>query len=139
MKERVYDYDVVIVGGGPGGYVAAIKAAQAGLKTAIVEKDNFGGTCLNRGCIPTKTFVKSVGVYQTIKSAADFAVEIEGAEAVKVSMEKLQARKQAVVFGQIRRDGLKIVCCKDEFVSGNVSTLVGNFSVHLFGVLRSRE
>ena len=54
-RERVGDYDVCVIGGGPAGYVAAIKAAQLGGKVALVEKDSLGGTCLNRGCIPTKT------------------------------------------------------------------------------------
>ena len=58
-----YDYDVVVLGGGPGGYVAAIKAAQSGLKTAVIEKDNLGGTCLNVGCIPTKTFDENGGTF----------------------------------------------------------------------------
>ena len=93
----MFDYDVAVIGGGPGGYVAAIKAAQAGLKTVIVEKENFGGTCLNVGCIPTKALVKSVQVLEATKKAAEFGIEGIDPKAVKVSMEKLQARKNAVV------------------------------------------
>ena len=55
-------YDLIVIGGGPAGYVGAIKGAQLGAKVAIVEKDNYGGTCLNRGCIPTKTYVKNAEV-----------------------------------------------------------------------------
>lgn len=68
-------YDVVVLGGGIGGYAAALRASQLGLKTAIVEKDKLGGTCLHRGCIPTKTLLKSAEVYQLAKRAADFGIE----------------------------------------------------------------
>jgi len=93
----MFDYDVAVIGGGPGGYVAAIKAAQAGLKTVIVEKGSFGGTCLNVGCIPTKALVKSVQVLEETKKAAEYGIEGIDPKAVRVSMEKLQARKSAVV------------------------------------------
>ena len=93
----MYDYEVAVIGGGPGGYVAAIKAAQAGKKTVIVEKTSFGGTCLNVGCIPTKALVKSVQVLEAAKKAAEFGIEGIDPKAVKVSMEKLQARKNSVV------------------------------------------
>ncbi|MCU6761071.1 Dihydrolipoyl dehydrogenase [uncultured Roseburia sp.] len=92
-----YDYDVVVIGGGPGGYVAAIKAAQAGKKTAIIEKESLGGTCLNVGCIPTKALVKTVNVYEEILRSADFAIEGIDLSKVTVSMEKLQKRKQGIV------------------------------------------
>lgn len=92
-----YDYDVVVLGGGPGGYVAAIKAAQSGLKTAVIEKDNLGGTCLNVGCIPTKTFVKTVGVLKQLKRSREFCIENVDVSSVSVSMEKLQERKQSIV------------------------------------------
>ncbi|MGP4042297.1 dihydrolipoyl dehydrogenase [Gracilibacillus sp. D59] len=69
------NYDLVILGGGTGGYVTAIRAAQLGLKTAIVEKQMLGGTCLHKGCIPTKALLKSAAVYQQVKQAANFGVE----------------------------------------------------------------
>lgn len=93
----MYDYEVVVIGGGPGGYVAAIKAAQAGKKTAIIEKEHFGGTCLNVGCIPTKALVKTVNVYEEIRQAAAFGIEGVDATKVHVSMEALQKRKNRVV------------------------------------------
>ena len=93
----MYDYDVAVIGGGPGGYVAAIKAAQAGKKTVIVEKNKFGGTCLNVGCIPTKALVKSVGVYEEVRRAVEFGIEGVDKAGLKVSMPKLQDRKNAVV------------------------------------------
>ena len=61
------DYDVLVLGGGPGGYTAAIRANQYGLKTAIVEKNRLGGTCLNRGCIPTKSILASTDLLSKIK------------------------------------------------------------------------
>src|SRR5256712_11548555 len=67
-------YDVVIVGGGPGGYVAAIRAAQLGAKTAIIEKDRLGGTCLVRGCIPTKALLQSSELYTLAKGGAPFGL-----------------------------------------------------------------
>lgn len=71
-------YDVVIIGSGPGGYVAAIRAAQLGFKTAIIEKESLGGICLNWGCIPTKALLKSAQVYEYIKHAKDFGIEATG-------------------------------------------------------------
>ena len=68
------EYDVVIIGGGTGGYVAAIRAAQLGLKTAIVEKGKLGGTCLHAGCIPSKALLRSAEVYQTAKKSNEFGV-----------------------------------------------------------------
>ncbi|HQS83311.1 MAG: dihydrolipoyl dehydrogenase [Alphaproteobacteria bacterium 16-39-46] len=70
-------FDLIILGGGPGGYVAAIKAAQLGLKTALVEKETLGGVCLNWGCIPTKALLKTAEVLETIKKASDFGIEIK--------------------------------------------------------------
>ncbi|MCK5235676.1 MAG: FAD-dependent oxidoreductase, partial [Deltaproteobacteria bacterium] len=67
MKE----FDVVIIGGGPGGYVAAIRAAQGGASVAVVEKDNLGGTCLNRGCIPTKALYYSAKAVSAVKKASE--------------------------------------------------------------------
>ena len=63
------EYDLVVLGGGPGGYVAAIRASQLGLKTAIVEKQKLGGTCLHKGCIPSKALLRSAEVYQQTKKS----------------------------------------------------------------------
>ncbi|AKE24158.1 MULTISPECIES: dihydrolipoyl dehydrogenase [Bacillus] len=88
------EYDVVILGGGTGGYVAAIRAAQLGLKTAVVEKEKLGGTCLHKGCIPSKALLRSAEVYRTAREADQFGVETAG---VSLNFEKVQQRKQAVV------------------------------------------
>jgi len=71
-------YDVVVIGSGPGGYVAAIRSAQLGFKTAIIEKESLGGICLNWGCIPTKALLKTAQVYDDIKHAKDFGIEASG-------------------------------------------------------------
>lgn len=71
-------YDIIIVGAGPGGYVCAIRAAQLGLKTAIIEREHMGGICLNWGCIPTKALLRSAEVYRNIKHASEFGFEVEG-------------------------------------------------------------
>lgn len=71
-------YDVVVLGSGPGGYVAAIRASQLGFKTAIIEKESLGGICLNWGCIPTKALLKSAQVYNDIKHAQDYGIEASG-------------------------------------------------------------
>jgi dihydrolipoamide dehydrogenase len=71
-------YDVVVLGSGPGGYVAAIRASQLGFKTAIIEKESLGGVCLNWGCIPTKALLKSAQVNEYIKHAKDFGIEASG-------------------------------------------------------------
>lgn len=89
------EYDVVILGGGTGGYVAAIRSAQLGLKTALVEKGNLGGTCLHKGCIPSKALLKSAEVYQLTKDHAhSFGVETES---VTLNFKAVQERKQAIV------------------------------------------
>ncbi|MTD29921.1 dihydrolipoyl dehydrogenase [Planomicrobium sp. YIM 101495] len=91
------NYDVVILGGGTGGYVAAIRSAQLGLKTAIVEKGKLGGTCLHKGCIPSKALLRSAEVFATAKhKAADFGV-ITGD--VSLDFTQVQKRKQSVVDG----------------------------------------
>lgn len=71
-------YDVVVLGSGPGGYVAAIRASQLGFKTAIIEKESLGGICLNWGCIPTKALLKSAQVYEYIKHSKDYGIEASG-------------------------------------------------------------
>ena len=72
-------YDLAIIGSGPGGYVTAIRAAQWGLKTLVIEKDGFlGGTCLHVGCIPTKVLLHTAEIYDTFKNAKEFGIDVEG-------------------------------------------------------------
>jgi dihydrolipoamide dehydrogenase len=74
-------YDVIVIGSGPGGYVAAIRASQLGLITAVVERDSLGGICLNWGCIPTKALLKSASVFEYISHAADYGIKVNAPEA----------------------------------------------------------
>ena len=75
------NYDVIVIGSGPGGYVAAIRASQLGLKTAIVEREELGGICLNWGCIPTKALLKSAQVFEYLNHASDYGIKVNGGEA----------------------------------------------------------
>ena len=73
-------YDIIVLGSGPGGYVTAIRASQLGFKTAIVEKENLGGVCLNWGCIPTKALLKSAQVFEYLKHAEDYGLSVKDAD-----------------------------------------------------------
>ena len=93
-------FDVTIIGSGPGGYVAAIRAGQLGLKTAIVEKDNrLGGTCTLRGCIPTKQMLMSAYIYEKMQHAADFGVQASG---IQLAFADVQKRKDKVVLKNVK-------------------------------------
>lgn len=86
--------DITVIGGGPGGYVAAIKAAQMGAKVVLVEKEALGGTCLNWGCIPTKALVRSAELFDNLKDIEDYGLSIDG---YQVNMPKVIKRKNAIV------------------------------------------
>jgi len=90
------NYDLIVVGSGPGGYVAAIRASQLGLKTAIVERESLGGICLNWGCIPTKALIKSAQVFNYIKHAEDYGITIKDA---KADFSKVIGRSRDVANG----------------------------------------
>lgn len=90
-------YDVIIIGGGPGGYVAAIKAAQSHLKVALIEKEAIGGVCLNWGCIPTKALLKSAKVYKQIMHAESYGIVINDKKAIKPDLNLMMKRKDDVV------------------------------------------
>jgi dihydrolipoamide dehydrogenase len=79
MAEK--QYDVIIIGGGPGGYIAGIRAGQLGLKTLVVEKDKLGGICLNWGCIPTKALLKNAEIYNLLRHAGDFGFSFDNLKA----------------------------------------------------------
>lgn len=101
-----YDFDIAVIGGGPGGYEAAIKAAQMGKKTVIFEKEKLGGTCLNVGCIPTKTFLMSVESLNAVKKSAEFGVTGTDASKAGLDMKKVQKRKQDVVASLVGGVGM---------------------------------
>src|ERR1700724_1900023 len=107
-------FDVAVVGGGPGGYVAAIRAAQLGAKTAIIEKDRLGGTCLVKGCIPTKALLQSSELYSLVsREGARFGVI---AETVRFDLEAAQKRRVQVVdqlvngvAGLLKANGVQVL------------------------------
>ncbi|MEX2380142.1 MAG: dihydrolipoyl dehydrogenase, partial [Vicingaceae bacterium] len=90
------DFDLIVLGSGPGGYVAAIRASQLGLKTAIIEKESLGGVCLNWGCIPTKALLKSANVFEYIKHAEDYGIEVKDS---KVNFDDVIKRSRTVAEG----------------------------------------
>jgi dihydrolipoamide dehydrogenase len=92
-EETAQGFDLVVVGGGPGGYPAAIRAAQLGLKTALVEKERPGGVCLNWGCIPTKAMLRSAEVLETMQHGADYGVL---ADNVRLDWSAVVKRKERV-------------------------------------------
>src|SRR6266513_6234000 len=88
------EYDVIVIGGGPGGYVAAIRAAQLGQKTAVVERDKAGGRCLNYACIPAKTLLHTAEVFSAVtEEGADLGIKANGAS---IDWEALQGRRARV-------------------------------------------
>ncbi len=94
MKPRI-----VIIGGGPGGYAAAMRGARLGADVTLIERDTVGGVCLNRGCIPTKTMIHAVQVLKQARKAPELGVAIDGP--VRIDLQRLMARKEAVVQGQV--------------------------------------
>jgi dihydrolipoamide dehydrogenase len=90
------NYDLIVIGSGPGGYVAAIRASQLGLKTAIIEKESLGGVCLNWGCIPTKALLKSAEVFEYINHAADYGIKVGSSE---IDFEAMIKRSRGVADG----------------------------------------
>lgn len=106
-------YDVIIIGGGPGGYVAAIKAGQNNLKVALIEKEVVGGVCLNHGCIPTKTLLKNAKVYKTLTHAKEYGVTIDGK--IGFDWPEMMNRKNKVVkklttgvSGLLKKSGVEV-------------------------------
>lgn len=110
------NYDVIIIGSGPGGYVTAIRAAQLGMKVAVVEKENLGGVCLNWGCIPTKSLLKSAQAFDYAKHAADYGVKIEGE--VKPDFEGMIKRSRDVAGGMSK--GVQFL-----FKKNKIETIMG--------------
>lgn len=114
-QKKDIDADITIIGGGPGGYVAAIQAAKLGAKVVLIEKEKLGGTCLNVGCIPTKCFVRSSEVFENLKEAEKYGLY---AENPIVDMKKVVERKNSVVTQLV--DGIKYLLDKN-----NVKVIYG--------------
>jgi len=120
------DYEVAVIGGGPGGYVAAIKAAQMGKKTCIIEKESFGGVCLNRGCIPTKTLLRSIDALKEVKESSNFGVVNVDASNAQLDLCKVQERKRNIISqlvggvnGLLKSNGVTIINGECRFVDKN--------------------
>ncbi len=125
---RKMKYDIIVVGSGPGGYVAAIRAAQLGLNTAIVEKSKLGGICLNWGCIPTKALIKSAQVYNYMKHADSYGLEIEGQ--IKPDFTKIVERSRGVAEKMSK--GIQFLLEKNKItVHNGFGKLVGNKQVEV--------
>jgi dihydrolipoamide dehydrogenase len=161
-------YQVVIIGGGPGGYLAALRASSLNLKTALVEKDTLGGICLNHGCIPTKVLTHGAAMFRRLKTAGDFGFSIDG---LKLNYSRLQDKKDEVVrelvghiysmfksgnidlydgigvaagAGQVKvnlKDGSKINLATDNVIlaTGSDELIPGTPGIDLPGIMTSRE
>lgn len=119
----VSKFDLVIIGSGPGGYVAAIRASQLGKKTAVVEKENVGGICLNWGCIPTKALLKSAEVFATVIEAKKFGVNVNEVnmdfEAIIKRSRQIAARMSKGVQFLFKKNNITVFSGKGKLVSGN--------------------
>ena len=115
-------YNLIILGSGPGGYVAAIRASQLGLNTAIIEKESLGGICLNWGCIPTKALLKSAQVFNYIKKASDYGLKIKSYEKdFKSIIERSRNKSNSM------SDGVKFLMKKNkiDIITGHGKVLNG--------------
>ena len=118
------EYDLVIVGGGPGGYVAAIRAAQLGFSTAVIEQDSLGGTCLNRGCITSKSFFKSAQVFDTVRHAKQFGVSCDSATVnlndIVQRTKEVVATLQRGVTSLLIKNGVDVYKCKARLMGASI-------------------
>ena len=120
-------FDLAILGGGPGGYVAAIRAAQLGAKVALIEKDKVGGTCLNRGCIPTKAIIACVNLYEKIQKAESFGI-IAGN--ISIDFKKVIERKNEIIAKLVK--GVEFLLEKNR-----VEVIRGNGAVREPGLIKT--
>lgn len=120
-------YDIVIIGGGPGGYVAAIRGAQLGASVCLIEKDRLGGTCLNYGCIPTKALYRNAEILNTLKHSEEFGINVNG---YSIDIEKIHNRKQNVIDTLVSGIAQLIKANSIEYINGTAS-LVDNKTVNV--------
>ena len=120
---------IIIIGGGPGGYVAAIRAAQLGAQVTLIEKDSLGGTCLNRGCVPTKALLQSADILAEIRNATAFGVSVEK---VSLDFSAVSKRKEAIVKQLV--SGVNSLMMKNNInVIQGVGTLIDSKTVEILG------
>jgi dihydrolipoamide dehydrogenase len=119
-------FDVIVVGGGPGGYVAAIRASQLGLKTAIIERESLGGVCLNWGCIPTKALLKTADILHTIKRAEEFGIIGINQSKIGVDFEAVIKRSRTVaatlskgISSLMKKNNIEVIFGEAKFISQN--------------------
>ncbi len=124
------NFDLIVIGSGPGGYVAAIRASQLGLKTAVVERESLGGICLNWGCIPTKSLLKSAQVYEYFLHAADYGIKVDGS--VSPDFEKVVGRSRTVADGMskgiqflFKKNNIEVIKGIGKLKSPGVVTVTG--------------
>lgn len=121
------NYDLIVIGSGPGGYVAAIRASQLGLKVGVVERDNLGGICLNWGCIPTKALLKSAQVFEYLNHAADYGIQVKEASA---DFSAIIKRSRDVADGMSK--GIQFLFKKNKIdVIAGSGRLIGNKKVEV--------
>jgi dihydrolipoamide dehydrogenase len=123
-------YDCIVIGSGPGGYVAAIRAAQLGMKTAVVEKDQVGGRCLNYACIPAKAVLRVADVLSEIREAGDFGIKVSEPE---VDFAGVSARREKViktltggVSGLFKKNGIELIEGEGALAGPGAVTVAGN-------------
>ena len=104
-------YDLLVIGSGPGGYVAAIRASQLGLKVGVIEKESLGGICLNWGCIPTKALLKSAQVFEYVQHAKEYGIEVGDS---KVNFGDVIGRSRNVAGGMSK--GIEFLLKKNKYV-----------------------
>ena len=127
------DFDLVVLGGGPGGYAAALYAASTGMSVALVEKEKVGGTCLHRGCIPAKALLHAAEVFRTVSHAAEHGVKLPGGGAPEPDWPAANKRKAGIVT----HHSTKVTFSFDLF--DNFASLGNGFFVvnfHLFSLTR---
>lgn len=118
------NYDLIIIGSGPGGYVAAIRASQLGMKVGVIERESLGGICLNWGCIPTKALLKSAQVFEYLNHAGDYGISMEGE--AKADMTKIVERSRNVAEGMSKGVQFLLKKNKVDVIKGTGKLLSGN-------------
>jgi len=123
------NYDIIVIGSGPGGYVTAIRASQLGLKTAVVERDSLGGICLNWGCIPTKALLKSANVFEYLTHAADYGIQVKDA---KADFKAIIERSRGVANGMsagiqflMKKNKIDVIKGTGKVKAGKIVTVTG--------------